>query len=87
MNEQIYINSLYSVMYYSAILAGPPLIVGTIAAFIVGLFQAVTQIQEQTLPQTVKMLAIGGVLILMGGLLSAPLYSLSDQLFSEFYRY
>lgn len=87
MNEQVMINSMYSIMYYSAVLAGPPLIVGTVVAFIIGLFQAVTQIQEQTLPQTVKMIAIGAVLLMFGGLLSAPLYNLSDQLFSNFHTY
>ncbi|PHP66488.1 flagellar biosynthesis protein FliQ [Zhengella mangrovi] len=80
-------SALYQFLYYSAIFVVPPLIVATVIAFIVGLFQAVTQIQEQTLPQTIKIFAIGLVLIMFGGSLAAPLFGASQQVFNDFYRY
>ena len=80
-------SALYQFLYYSAIFVVPPLIVATVIAFIVGLFQAVTQIQEQTLPQTIKIFAIALVLLMFGSALAAPLYSASDKLFTDFYTY
>ncbi len=87
MNEAHLVASLYNIFYYSAIFMLPPLLVGTAVAFLIGLLQAITQIQEQTLPQTVKILVIGFVLIVFGSTLTAPLYSASDEIFSTFHKY
>ena len=87
MEDAQLVASLYSIFYYSAVVLVPPLLIATIVAFIVGLFQAVTQIQEQTLPQTVKIFVIGIVMIVFGGLLTAPFYTASDELFSRFHEY
>ena len=87
MEEAQLVSSLYAIFYYAAVFLVPPLLIATIVAFLVGLFQAVTQIQEQTLPQTIKIFVIGIVLIGFGGLLTAPLYSASDEIFSRFHEY
>ncbi len=87
MDEAQLISALYNIFYYSAVVLVPPLLLATIIAFIVGLFQAVTQIQEQTLPQTIKIMVIGFMLIVFGSTLTAPLYSASDEIFSRFHEY
>lgn len=87
MDEAQLISALYNIFYYSAVFLVPPLVIATIVAFLVGLFQAITQIQEQTLPQTIKILVIGFMLIAFGGVLTAPLYSASDEIFSRFHEY
>lgn len=87
MDEAQLISSLYNIFYYSAVVLVPPLLLATIIAFMVGLFQAVTQIQEQTLPQTIKIMVIGFMLIVFGSTLTAPLYSASDEIFSRFHEY
>lgn len=87
MDEAQLISSLYNIFYYSAVVLVPPLLLATIIAFIVGLFQAVTQIQEQTLPQTIKIMVIGFMLIAFGGVLTAPLYTASNEIFSRFHEY
>lgn len=87
MDEARLISSLYNIFYYSAVVLVPPLLLATIIAFIVGLFQAVTQIQEQTLPQTIKIMVIGFMLIAFGHTLTAPLYTASDEIFSRFHEY
>lgn len=87
MDEAQLLSSLYNIFYYSAVVLVPPLLLATIIAFIVGLFQAVTQIQEQTLPQTIKIMVIGFMLIVFGSALTAPLYSASDEIFSRFHEY
>jgi flagellar biosynthesis protein FliQ len=45
------------------LLAAPPLVAGLVVGVMVSIFQAVTQIQEQTLVQVPKMFAV--VLVLM----------------------
>ena len=66
------------------ILAGIPLGIATVSGLVVSVFQAVTQIQDQTLSQTIKIVAIVGVLIGFGGTLVAPLIESSAQIFEEF---
>jgi type III secretion protein S len=78
---------LYKILFDTAILVGPPLIISSLIGLVIGILQAVTQTQEQTLPQTVKMIVITGMLLSMGGVLSAPLYSSTVDIFSTFYRY
>ncbi len=87
MDEAHLISALYNIFYYSAVVLVPPLLLATIIAFVVGLFQAVTQIQEQTLPQTIKIMVIGFMLIAFGHTLTAPLYTTSDEIFSRFHEY
>lgn len=86
MDDGVMTSYLFSMFYNVAIFVGPPLLIATIVAFIVGLLQAVTQIQEQTLPQTIKIFVIGIVLMMSGTLLAGPLYALSDDIFTNFYK-
>lgn len=68
-----------------AVLAGVPLAVATATGLLVAFFQAITQIQDQTLSQTVKITAIAFVLLAFGSLLTAPLLSSTRTLFEDFY--
>jgi type III secretion protein S len=61
--------TLMLVLYLSA----PPLVVATAVGLIVGLLQAVTQIQDQTLPRALKLVAILVVVVSLGPLLSGSL--------------
>lgn len=45
-------------LYLVLILSGWPTIVATIIGLLVGLFQTVTQLQEQTLPFGIKLLGV-----------------------------
>lgn len=49
------------------VVSGLPLLASFLASLTVGILQAATQIQEQTLPHLVKCVAIAGVLLLCGG--------------------
>lgn len=66
------------------ILAGVPLAAATAAGLLVSILQAVTQIQDQTLSQTVKIVTIVTILLAFGGALLTPLMRSTEQLFSEF---
>ncbi len=87
MENAVLINQLYTVLFNAAILAGPPLFAATILGLIVAILQAVTQIQDQSLPQTIKITAIAFIMILFGALLTAPFFQVSEQLFSNFHKW
>ncbi len=63
----------------SAKSAAPPLIVAAIVGFLVALFQGVTQIQDQSLPLTLKILAVAAVFLMFGGALASPVFVLADE--------
>jgi len=80
-------NALYSVLQAAAVLGMPPLLAALVVGFLIGLLQAVTQLQEQTLPQSAKLIVVAVVLAVFGVALCAPLVSVSKSLFSGFYLY
>lgn len=83
MNSEI-LSNLHDVIFAAVVIAGPPLAISTAIGFLLAIFQAVTSIQDQTMPQTAKIVVIFLVLILMGGVLSQPLYAVTDRIFSNF---
>jgi type III secretion protein S len=87
MSQAAIASALYRILWDTAILVAPPLLVSTVIAFVIGILQAVTQTQEQTLPQTVKMVVITLVLVMFGGSLIGPFFSSSMDIFSNFHRY
>ncbi len=62
-------------------LAGPILIVALVVGLIVAIFQATTSIQEQTLTFVPKLVAILGMLALLGGWMFTNLESYTIRLF------
>lgn len=60
------------------ILSAPPLIVATIFGCAVSLVQAITQIQDQTLPYLVKLLTVAITLALTGRWIGAELIQLTN---------
>jgi type III secretion protein S len=66
------------------ILSAPPILISTFLGLIVAVFQAATQIQEQTLSFTIKLVAVVLTLMLMGGWLGAQILSFSINIFTAF---
>lgn len=64
--------------------AAPPLIVAALVGFIVALFQGVTQIQDQSLPLTLKILAVAAIFLVFGSVLARPVLVLADEAFRIF---
>jgi flagellar biosynthetic protein FliQ len=60
----------------------PLMIVGLVVGLAVSIFQAVTQIQEQTLSFIPKILALAGVLIVLGPWMLNQLLSYTTDLWS-----
>ncbi|EBG9264406.1 SPI-1 type III secretion system export apparatus protein SpaQ [Salmonella enterica subsp. enterica serovar Havana] len=66
-------------LYLVLILSGWPTIVATIIGLLVGLFQTVTQLQEQTLPFGIKLLGVCLCLFLLSGWYGEALLSYGRQ--------
>lgn len=64
-------------------LSMPVVIVATVVGLLVGLFQALTQIQDQTLPHAVKLGVVALTVIVLGAGLSQRLYVFTVEVFSR----
>ena len=74
----------YQALLLILILSGPPILISTMLGLMVAVFQAATQIQEQTLSFMVKLFAVIMVLLLMGGWLSSQIVSFTNNIFTNF---
>ena len=84
-------SDLYQLTYQGLllilILSGPPIIISMILGLMVAIFQAATQIQEQTLSFTVKLFAVILTLILLGGWLGSQIVNYANSIFSGFSKW
>ena len=62
------------------LLSGPPLIASMAIGFVVGVFQAATQIQDQTLAFVPKLVVVMLVVVAMGPVLGAQLVRFTQAL-------
>jgi type III secretion protein S len=87
----MFTNEIYQLAYQALlmilILSGPPIIISMAVGLFVAIVQAATQIQEQTLSFTVKLVAVIFTLILMGGWLGAQILQFANSIFLNFYKW
>lgn len=74
----------YQGMLLILILSAPPILVSMFFGVIVAIFQAATQIQEQTLAFTIKLVAVTLTLMFLGGWLGAQIMSFATDIFVNF---
>jgi len=77
----------YQALFLILILSGPPILISMAFGLFVAIFQAATQIQEQTLSFTVKLVAVIGVLLIMGGYLSQQIMQYASTIFTNFHKW
>lgn len=79
---------IYQLTYQSLlmilILSGPPIIISTVLGLMVAIFQAATQIQEQTLSFTIKLIAVMLTLLIMGGWLGGQIVQFTLNILQNF---
>jgi len=68
-------------MILVVMLSAPPLVVAVIVGMIISLIQAVMQLQDQTLPFAIKLIAVGGTLALSGRWIGLQLINLTQTAF------
>ena len=69
-------------LYLVLLVSAPALLVSLAVGFGIGLLQAVTQVQEQTLSFVPKLVAVGLVLALGGGWMGGQLLRFTETLWS-----
>ena len=74
----------YQALYLILVLSGPPILISMVLGLAVAIFQAATQIQEQTLSFTVKLIAVVLTLLLMGGFLGGQILQFAQNIFTNF---
>lgn len=84
MTEEFLVRFMALAMLATAKVAVPALIVAAVVGFVVALFQGVTQIQDQSLPLTLKIIAVGAVFLFFGASLAGPVFVLADEAFRVF---
>jgi len=81
-------NEIFQMTYQALILilllSGPPIIISMFFGLTVAVFQAATQIQEQTLSFTVKLFAVILTLMLLGGWLGSQIVQYANTIFTNF---
>jgi len=74
------LNAIREGLVLVLLLSGPPLIASLLVGFVVGLFQAATQIQDQALAFVPKLVVVMLVLVAMGPVLGAALVRFTQAL-------
>jgi len=74
----------YQGLFLILILSAPPILVSLFFGLVVAIFQAATQIQEQTLSFTIKLVAVTLTLMFMGGFLGGQILSFAQNIFVNF---
>lgn len=81
--SQIY-QLTYQALLLILILSGPPILISMTLGLLVAIFQAATQIQEQTLSFTVKLIAVIATLVMMGGFLGQQIMQFTKNILLNF---
>ncbi|WOI56192.1 flagellar biosynthetic protein FliQ [Palleronia sp. LCG004] len=79
MNETIFYDTLRQGLWVSVTISTPILAVALVAGLTIGLFQALTSVQEMTLTFVPKLLAIVGVFWITMGFMTKTLVSFFDN--------
>lgn len=74
---------LVAFMVDAMMIAGIPLAIATVIGLVISIFQAITQIQDQTLGQTAKLVTISAALLLGGAQLVSPFLNNSQRVFDS----
>jgi len=74
----------YQALLLILILSGPPILISMVLGLMVAIFQAATQIQEQTLSFPVKLFAVILSLMILGGWLGGQIIQFALTIFQNF---
>lgn len=77
---------LSQALYLALALSMPAIVVAAVVGTLFALFQALTQIQEQTLSFAVKLVAVGLVLYLTASWMGGEMLNYTISVFSNFNR-
>jgi len=84
MVQSVLLDHLNASLMLFLLLAGPPLLAALVVGLFVGLLQAATQIQDQTMPLTFKLVTVLAVLAASSSLVLPPLVAETTRVLDEF---
>jgi type III secretion protein S len=84
MGQDVFLSLMNKALVTVLLLSAPALGAAILVGLSVGLFQALTQIQDQTLPQVVKLVAVLLVIVFVGPLLASQVAELGSQVLDNF---
>ncbi|MDH2326598.1 EscS/YscS/HrcS family type III secretion system export apparatus protein [Falsirhodobacter xinxiangensis] len=84
MGQEIFLAEMNRALMTVLMVSAPALLVAIVIGVAVGLFQALTQIQDQTLPQAVKLIAVMLVVIFAGSLMAVQVGALASRMLDIF---
>ena len=82
MNQDTVVNLATQAMSLALKIAGPLLLVALVVGLVISVFQAVTQIQEQSLSLIPKIAAVGVVIVLLGPWMLGELVTYTTDLYT-----
>ncbi len=83
MNQDTVVNLASQAMSLALKVAGPLLLVGLVVGLVVSVFQAVTQIQEQSLTLIPKIAGVAVVIVVLGPWMLGQLVTYTAALFTS----
>jgi len=83
MTEAIILQHAGNILMLVLLLSLPALGVAAGVGFLVALIQGVTQIQDHTLPQVIKLVAVLVTLLMIGPWMARPILTEAEQIFTE----
>lgn len=81
MNQDTVVSLATSAMTLAIEIAGPMLLVGLVIGLVVSIFQAVTQIQEQSLSFIPKIVGLAVLIVILGPWMLGQLVSYAQNLY------
>ena len=83
MTPSYILNFFQEAITLAAMLSLPPLLLGLVVGLMISVFQAVTQINEQTLSVVPKMITIIGALLVCGNWMIGQMMSYTIKIFNS----
>lgn len=80
------IHQLNEAMILVMLLSLPPIAVASAIGLVVGILQALTQVQEQTIPFVVKLIAVAATIAAMAGFFGSEMLAYTLNIFNNFAR-
>jgi len=87
MSMEFVVNIAERAIMTTLLIAGPLLVLALIIGLIVSIFQATTQIQEQTLAFIPKIVAVLVGLVIFGPWMLSEILSYTENIFSNLYKF
>jgi len=83
LSQEFVLHLARDALYVALLIAAPPLIIGLAVGLLISIFQATTQIQEQTLTFVPKIVAVLFSILIFGSWMLTTLVSFTSELFSN----